>query len=74
MNLEKDTLLTSKERQRIIFKVLKEYFRETTGKKRTPSDYLCMFIEGGEADVIAYAIATTQEAKTRKSFLREVYK
>jgi len=74
MNLEQDTLLTAEERYRIIIKALRERYREVMEKKRVPSDYLLMFTEGGESDAIAYAIAVTQEAKTRKIFLREVYR
>jgi len=74
MNLEKDTMLTSKERQATINKALRLHYCDQMGVKRVPSDYLLMFTEGGEADAISFAIATRQEAKTRCHFIREVYK
>ena len=73
MELEKDTMLTSKELIRITDKALRVHYREQTGMSRVPSDYLLMFTEGGEAGSIAYAVAAMQEEKTRVHFIKEVY-
>ena len=40
----------------IIDDALREHYRETTDKKRVPSDYLLMYTEGGESNAVASAI------------------
>ncbi|KKN37009.1 hypothetical protein LCGC14_0767690 [marine sediment metagenome] len=41
---------------KIVDEALKEHYRETMGEKRVPSDYLCMFTEGGESHAVASAV------------------
>ena len=76
MSFEQDTMLTPKQRNKIVVKALRDHYKNRVGvigRSRVPSDYLLMFLEGGEADAISYAIAAEQEHRTRKMFIREVY-
>lgn len=77
MNLERDTMLTFKQRCRIVDKALRDFYKkdieEGQIEKSDVNDLILQHTEGGEAEAIAYAIACSQEARTRKIFLREVY-
>jgi hypothetical protein len=69
--MENKSLLTPEERGKIVDKALEDAYNEMRKeeprlfKKKDMADYILMFTEGGEADVIAYAISVAQDKKTR---------
>jgi hypothetical protein len=69
--LRNESLLTPEERFKIADKALEDAYNEMRKedpqlfKKKDMADYILMFTEGGEADVVASAISVAQDKKTR---------
>lgn len=58
--------LSYEEQNKIIDKALREHYKKSMERKRVPSDYLCMFTEGGESNAVADAIVRAQLRKDQK--------